>query len=114
MSKEKRSYKSVTIRLDEDLAMMLDRAMISFGLDNRGQTLEMAVRAWLAAVLEDATVHQMCQMAVTQIRENEYAALRKFYADRSKDFATVDLHELRALISSGRDELGRYPQRSDE
>lgn len=97
MSKPK--YRFVRITLDEDTAAMLDRAMIAFGLEDRAETAKMAVRAWCAALMEDATVHQMCQLAVTQIRENEFAALKKFYADRSSNNPTViNLHELRAAL----------------
>lgn len=78
-------WKSVSIPLDEETAAQLDRAMLSFGLDSRGQVAAMAIQAWLAAVLENATIHAMCQQAVEQIRKNEFQALADHYAKRAKE-----------------------------
>lgn len=82
-------YKSVTIALDEEMAAQLDRAMIAFGLDSRQQVGTIAVGAWLAAVMEDATIHQMCQQAVDQVRKNEFQALADYYAKRAQEYGRI-------------------------
>jgi hypothetical protein len=92
-------YKFVRINLDEETAMLLDRAMIAFGLENRTETALMAVRAWLAAVVEDATISQMCELAVAQVRRNEFEALREFYEKRAKEYAhVVDVQAIREQV----------------
>jgi hypothetical protein len=84
-NKGNQRWKSVSIPLDEETAAQLDQAMLSFGLESRGQVAAMAVQAWLAAVLENATIHAMCQQAVEQIRKNEFGALSEFYMRRAKE-----------------------------
>lgn len=78
-------WKSVSIPLTEETAAQLDRAMISFGLESRQQVAAMAVEAWLAFSMENATIHAMCQMAVEQSRKNEFQALADHYAKRAKE-----------------------------
>jgi metal-responsive CopG/Arc/MetJ family transcriptional regulator len=78
-------YKSVSIPLDEEQAAQLDRAMVSFGLDSRSQVAALAVQAWCAAVLENATIHGMVQMAVEQARRNFYGSLGNFLQNQAKE-----------------------------
>lgn len=78
-------WKSVSIPLTEEDAAQLDRAMISFGLESRSEVAAMALHAWLAASMENATIHEMCRMAVEQIRKNEFEALAQHYRQRAKE-----------------------------
>lgn len=79
-------HTSVTVPLDAELAADLDRTMIAFGLESRPLTAQMAIRAWLAAVMEDSTMQIMCHQAVELVRKNEFAALAEFYDKRAKDY----------------------------
>lgn len=79
-------YSSVTVPLDEELAAALDQTMIHFGLENRAQTARMALAAWVAAMMEDTTIHLMCQQAVEQIRKNEFSALAEFFEKRAREY----------------------------
>lgn len=78
-------HTQVTVPLDAELAAELDRTMISFGLESRAQTAQMAIRAWVAAMMEDTTMHVMCQQAVEQVRKNEFSALAEFYEKRARE-----------------------------
>ena len=81
---DKAQYKQISFSVDPELARLVDETMISFGLDNRGDTMRMILRAWLSMVPIDTTVYEVCQIAVKQMREAEFAALAKHYEDRSK------------------------------
>jgi len=82
-------HSSVSVPLDEEVAAQLDRAMIAFGLESRSETASLAVRAWLAASMEDATIHQMVQLALKQIRENEVNALVEFHKQRALQYGAA-------------------------
>lgn len=77
---------SVSVPLDEEMAAQLDQSMIAFGLNSRKEVLALAVRAWLAANMENATIHYAVQLALKEVRENEYAALAEFYKKRAQEF----------------------------
>ncbi len=81
----KGKYKSVTVRLDDEMAAQLDRAMISFGLESRQQVAELAVGAWLGAFAENTTMQELARMTVEQVMKGEYKALGEFYARRAKE-----------------------------
>lgn len=78
-------WKSVSIPLTEEAAAQLDRAMLSFGLESRQQVAAMAVEAWLAFSMENATVHLMCQQAVEQIRKSTFQGLADHFAKQAKE-----------------------------
>lgn len=80
-------HTTVTIALDPDVAAALDHTMIAFGLESRSQTAQMAVRAWLSAMMDNATMHIMCQQALEQVRKNEFAALADYYSKRAQEYA---------------------------
>jgi metal-responsive CopG/Arc/MetJ family transcriptional regulator len=75
----------VTIQLDEEQAAQLDRSMISFGLESRSQVVMLALQSWQAAVMENATIHGMVQMAVEQARRNFYGSLGNFLQNQAKE-----------------------------
>lgn len=97
-------YMTVTVPLDEELAAHLDRAAIAFGLESRQQMATMAVRAWLAASLENETIHQAVQLALKQAREHEFAALAAYYRDRAAQFGAFDVNAAQRLAEIVRGE----------
>lgn len=80
-------FTHVNVPLDEELAAHLDRAQIAFGLESRQQVATMAVRAWLAANMENETIHRAVQIALKQAREHEFKALADYYQARAREFA---------------------------
>lgn len=83
---KKGKYRSVSVPLDDEMAAALDRAMVSFGVESRSQMAGVALGAWLAAVPENATIHEMVQLALEQMRKNEFQALAEYYSKRARDF----------------------------
>lgn len=77
-------YKTITVGLDPELAYALDRAMIDFGLDSKGDTVRMIIKAWLSMTPLDTTVYEVCQQSVKEIRKGEFDALANFYEERAR------------------------------
>lgn len=85
---KQKSYKSITVPLDEELAYQVEQTMISYGLESRGQAAAALIRAGASAISGDAFLHSVLDDAMRQFRDNEATALADFYEQRSKLFRT--------------------------
>lgn len=79
-------HSSVSVPLDPEMAAQLDQAMIAFGLNSRQEVTSLALRAWLAANMENATIHYAVQLALKEAREHEFASLADYYKKRAMEF----------------------------
>ncbi len=82
-SQKSQTSRSITVHLEPDLAMMLDQAMVNFGLDSRSAMVNVMMRGWLSAVMENTTIFEICQQSVKEIRKAEFEALALFFASRA-------------------------------
>lgn len=88
MAKSNKSTTSSTmsLHLEPDLRQVVDQAMINFGLENRSSTVGMIIASWSAAMLENATILEVCRQSVSEVRKAEFAALADFYESRARLF----------------------------
>lgn len=71
------------LSMDPELALQLENTMVAFGLEDRGATVRMMMRAWLSAMPEQTTVHEMVQQSVRELRKIEFEELAKYYEGRA-------------------------------
>jgi hypothetical protein len=78
------SYKQVTVHLDEEMAQLVDRTMIDFGLDSKSAVVQMMIRAWGSAMPVDAITFETTLQSIRELRKHEFEALSKFYDERAQ------------------------------
>jgi len=83
-SNKSATTRTVSVHLEPDIAQALEQTMISFGLENKSETVIMMMRAFLSAVPENTTVFEVCQQSVREIRKAEFTALAEFYEARAR------------------------------
>ncbi len=84
MSKKNPNAHQVTIHMDPEVAQIVDRTLIDFGLENRSSTICMMIHAFGSMFPERTTIFQAAQQATREIRKAEFEALAEHFELRAK------------------------------
>lgn len=86
MKKPQKSYKSVTVHMDEELALQVEQTMISFGLESKTLAAAALMRAGYGAIAGDAFLQEVLNDELKRFRDNESEALAMHFEERARLF----------------------------
>lgn len=84
--KKVKTWKSVTIHMDDELAQQVEQTMISFGLESKSAAAAALIRAGYGAIAGDAFLNEVLQTELKNFRDNESRALAHFFEERARLF----------------------------